>query len=304
MARLVIALGGNALGSNAEEQRERLRIAARTIADMIYNGHEVIVTHGNGPQIGSIRKAFETAQQAGLCPDMPFPECGAMSQGYIGYQLQNALTRELSSRGIAKSVVTVVTQVVVDPDDPAFDEPTKPIGGFLTREQADAAAKRSGYTFKEDAGRGWRRVVASPKPTDIVELGAIRMLADSGAVVIACGGGGVPVIKRGVGDYVGVDAVIDKDYAAEKLAELLEADELLILTAVDAVYLQYNTPEQEMLTSMTVCEAEQFINEGQFAPGSMLPKVMAGVRFSVSKPRRRAVIASLEHPERGTEIKE
>ena len=304
MARLVIALGGNALGGNAEEQLERLRVASRTIADFICDGHEVIVTHGNGPQVGSIRKAFETAQRMGEGALMPFAECGAMSQGYIGYQLQNTLGRELASRGVDRQVVTVVTQVEVDPNDPAFDEPTKPIGGFLTKEQAEAAAEASGCRYKEDAGRGWRRVVASPKPVGIVELGAIRSLADSGAVVIACGGGGVPVIRRGDMDFVGVDAVIDKDFAAEKLAELLDADELRILTAVDAVCLHYNMPEQTAISTMTVREAERYVAAGEFAPGSMLPKVVAGMTFAASKKGRRAVIASLTHPQGGTEIRE
>ena len=296
MARIVAALGGNALGNTPAEQKEKVAYAAKTLASLIEEGNEVLIAHGNGPQVGMINLGLaHSAADNVIKSEMPFPECGAMSQGYIGYHLQNALLKELKSREIEKSVVTLVTQVCVDENDPAFRNPTKPIGAFYSEEEAKAAmAADPSVTFKEDAGRGWRKVVPSPIPTDVVEKDSIIRLVESGDVVISCGGGGIPVICRGEGDYEGVPAVIDKDFASECLAEIVEADALYILTAVDRVCINFNKPDQQELASMTTAEAEKYIAEGQFAPGSMLPKVKAAVKFASSKEGRRAVICSLE----------
>ena len=227
--------------------------------------------------------------------EMPFPECGAMSQGYIGYHLQNAIARELQAQGLAKNVVTLVTQVKVDAADPAFKNPTKPIGAFYS--EADAKEKTAAdptCVFKEDAGRGWRKVVASPLPVDVVEMASILHLVDAGFLVIACGGGGIPVMKQGEGSYVGVPAVIDKDYASECLAEIIDAEYLYILTAVDRVCINFNKPDQKEIKEMSCREAEAYAQQGQFAPGSMLPKVKASMKFAASKAGRKAVICSLE----------
>ena len=228
--------------------------------------------------------------------EMPFPECGAMSQGYIGYHLQNAIARELQAQGLAKNVVTLVTQVKVDAADPAFKNPTKPIGAFYS--EADAKEKTAAdptCVFKEDAGRGWRKVVASPLPVDVVEKASILHLVDVGFLVIACGGGGgIPVVKQGEGSYVGVSAVIDKDYASECLAEIIDAEYLYILTAVDRVCINFNKPDQKEIKEMSCREAEAYAQQGQFAPGSMLPKVKASMKFAASKAERKAVICSLE----------
>ena len=271
--RLVLALGGNALGSTPETQLELVKNTAKTVADLLETGYQVIIGHGNGPQVGMINLAMDLASSADeKIPYMPFPECGAMSQGYIGYHLQQAIRQELLFRKIEREVAAVVTQVVVDRADRAFDHPTKPVGRFYTKEQADRLAEEKGFTFVEDAGRGYRRVVPSPAPQRIVELNVVRQLVDSGDVVITVGGGGIPVIETEAG-LTGVAAVIDKDKSSAKLAEALEADMLVILTAVDRVCIHYNTPQQEELSSLTVQEAEKYIAEGQFAPGSMLPKV-------------------------------
>ena len=291
--RMVLALGGNALGSTPGEQLEKARHAARALADLIAAGHEIIITHGNGPQVGMIHLGLSAAAQSGVLPaEMPFPECGAMSQGYIGYHLQNSLVNELAARGIQKEVAAVITQVVVDADDPAFSHPTKPIGAFYTEAEARRVMAETGQVFREDAGRGWRRVVASPRPVDVVEKSAIRALVDAGCVVIASGGGGIPVVRR-EDRLEGVPAVIDKDFAAAALAALAGADQLVILTAVDQVCLHYGTPQAQPLERMTVSQAEKYCAEGHFAPGSMLPKVQAAAGFA--RKGGVAVIASLEH---------
>lgn len=296
--RLVIALGGNALQSGnsaptAEAQLEVVRQTARRIAEISSRGYEMAVVHGNGPQVGRILLASETAKE--VVPPMPFDVCGAMSQGYIGYHLQNAITRELQAQGLAKNVVTLVTQVEVDAADPAFKNPTKPIGAFYSKAEAkEKMAADPTCVFKEDAGRGWRKVVASPIPVDVVEKASILHLVDSGFLVIACGGGGIPVVKQGEGDYVGVPAVIDKDYASECLAEIVDADYLYILTAVDRVCINFNKPDQKEIKEMSCQEAEEYAQQGQFAPGSMLPKVNASMKFASSKAGRKAVICSLE----------
>lgn len=296
MSRIVVALGGNALGNTPAEQKEKVACAASTLADLIEQGNEIVVAHGNGPQVGMINLGLSHSAADGVIKaEMPFPECGAMSQGYIGYHLQNALLRELIKRGISKNVLTVVTQVEVDGDDPAFKNPTKPIGSFYSEEEAkQKMAAEPGSVYKEDSGRGWRKVVASPIPVDVVEKNSIISLFDSGNIVIACGGGGIPVIKKGDGDYEGVPAVIDKDFASECLAEIVNADFLYILTAVDRVCINFNKPDQNELSEISCEEAEKYMAEGQFAPGSMLPKVKAAVKFAKSKKERSAVICSLE----------
>ncbi|MDY4640666.1 MAG: carbamate kinase, partial [Erysipelotrichaceae bacterium] len=253
--RLVIALGGNALGNNPEEQLELVKTTASTIVDLVEEGYDVIVGHGNGPQVGMVNLAFENSHnKVGGTPTMPFPECGAMTQGYIGYHLQQSIMNELAKRGIKKNVATVVTQVEVDPEDSAFKNPTKPIGSFYSKEEADKIVAETGYTFVEDAGRGYRRVVPSPKPVSIVELDVVDSLVRSGSVVITVGGGGIPVIKED-GYYKGVAAVIDKDRASAKLALDLKADKLVILTAVEQVAINFNKPDQKNLSRLTIEEA-------------------------------------------------
>ena len=291
--RIVVALGGNALGKNLTEQFAAVKVTAKAIADLIEAGHDVIITHGNGPQVGKI----DAAMNALLLED-PTEEkttlsmCVAMSQAYIGYDIQNALWKELMRRGRYKPVVTIITQVEVSNDDPAMKNPTKPIGKFMTKEQAERLRDQYGYAIAEDAGRGWRRVVASPQPQYIIELDAIRASSRAGSVVICCGGGGIPVRRKG--DYLkGCAAVIDKDYCSALLAENLNADMLLILTAVEKVKINFNTPDEQSIDRMTVAEAERYIDEGQFAKGSMLPKVEAAVRFVKGGEGRRAVITDL-----------
>lgn len=293
MTKLVIALGGNALGKTPYEQLRLVRETAKPIVDLIEAGNAVVIAHGNGPQVGMINLAFSTAAGDGeIQSDMPFPECGAMSQGYIGYHLQNSIQNELFARGIRKTVTTLVTQVLVDETDPAFSHPTKPIGAFYSKEEAEAIAREKGYTMVEDAGRGYRQVVPSPLPIDVIEKEAVNTLIDAGQVVITVGGGGIPVVKKD-GKLVGVPAVIDKDFASAKLAELVHADRLVILTAVDRVAIRFGTPEQKELSRMTAEEAERYIAEGQFAPGSMLPKVRAAMSFATTG--KEAIIASLEN---------
>lgn len=293
--KIVAALGGNALQSGRAEPTAEAQLAVvqetcERLADLAEMGCELVVVHGNGPQVGRILLASEAAKD--VTPAMPFDVCGAMSQGYIGYHLQQSLGRALKERGIDTPVVTLLTQMVVDADDPGFKSPTKPIGPFYSEQEAQALAAEKGYTMKEDAGRGWRRVVASPIPAEIVELDSIKELIGS-AVVITCGGGGIPVLRREDGALEGVAAVIDKDFAAELLAESIDADMLLILTEVERVALNFNKPDQKELSSMTLAEAERYCAEGQFAPGSMLPKVRAAMRFAAAFPGRRAVITSL-----------
>ena len=293
MKKIVIALGGNALGNTPAEQLALVRQTAKPIVDLIEQGNQVVIAHGNGPQVGMINLGMSTAAEAGaIKADMPFPECGAMSQGYIGYHLQNSIANELAARGIQKSVGTLVTQVLVDEADPAFQKPSKPVGAFYDKATADKIAAERGYTMVEDAGRGWRQVVPSPKPVDVVEKDMVNTLVDSGYVVITVGGGGIPVVKKD-GRLVGTPAVIDKDFASAKLAELIGADMLVILTAVDRVAINWGKPDQKALAEMTVAEAEIYCGEGHFAPGSMLPKVQAAMSFA--KAGGTAVIASLEN---------
>ena len=299
--RIVIALGGNALGSTPYEQLSLVTETAKPIVDLIAQGNEVVIAHGNGPQVGMINLGLATAAEAkAIKSDMPFPECGAMSQGYIGSHLQNAIGNELAARGMAKDVATVVTQVLVEESDPAFQHPTKPVGAFYDRETADRIAAEKGYTMVEDAGRGYRQVVPSPKPVDVIEKNTVKALVGSGTVVITVGGGGIPVVRR-EGRLVGVPAVIDKDFASAKLAELLDADLLVILTAVEKVAVNFGKPDQKGLDALTPAEAREYIAQGQFAPGSMLPKVEAAVQFAESKPGRTALITLLEKARDGIE---
>ena len=292
---VVIALGGNALGNTPQEQLELVKATAKNIVDMVEEGINVVVSHGNGPQVGMINNAFAYASaNDGKTPEMPFPEAGAMSQGYIGYQLSQAILNDMKLRGIDRSTACVVTQTVVDPADPAFQNPTKPVGAFLSEEEAKAKAAETGWTFKEDAGRGWRQVVASPAPVRIVEFDAIKDLVDDGYLVVSTGGGGVPVIEED-GGYRGVPAVIDKDRSSAKLAADFKADMLVILTAVPKVAINFNTPDQQDLDVLTVAEAAQYIEEGQFASGSMLPKVEACIAYLQAYPEGKAIITSLEN---------
>lgn len=293
--RVVIALGGNALEdksmpSTAEAQLEVVKKTSEYIADISCSNYEIAIVHGNGPQVGRILLASEAAKD--ITPAMPFDVCGAMSQGYIGYHIQQSLKLALAKRNRNVQVATVVTQVVVDKDDPAFQNPTKPIGPFYSEEEAKNLAEEKGYTVKEDAGRGWRRVVASPIPKRIVEIDTIKNLWNT-TITVACGGGGIPVIENEDGSLKGVEAVIDKDFAAERLAEDMDSDMLLILTEVEKVSINYKKPNQEDLSVLTLEQAEKYIAEGHFAPGSMLPKVMAAVKFAGSRPGRKAIITSL-----------
>lgn len=291
--RMVIALGGNALGKTPEEQLTLIGAAAEAIVDLMDGGYNVTVTHGNGPQVGMIKVATDvSADKGGGTPLIPFAECGAMSQGYIGYHLQQAIGRELKKRGSDKQCVSVVTQTVVDVQDPAFQNPTKPVGAFFSEERAKELMAETGNTYVEDAGRGWRWVVPSPLPSAIVEAATVKTLIDAGAVVVASGGGGIPVVEDGDG-YKGVAAVIDKDRSAALLASDIGAELLVILTAVDRVSLNYNTPDQTDLESMTVEEARKHIDEDQFAKGSMLPKVEACLNFVEGGEGRKALITSL-----------
>lgn len=294
--RAVVALGGNALEDKslpptAESQLKVTERTARRLAALSAAGYELALVHGNGPQVGRILLASETA--ADVTPPMPFDVCSAMSQGYIGYQLQQQLRQALEETGRRIPVVTVLTQVEVDGDDPAFRRPTKPIGPFYTELQAAQLSRDRGWTMKEDAGRGWRRVVPSPRPQRIVELETIRRLWDS-TITVACGGGGIPVMRTSEGKLEGVSAVIDKDLAAECLAEGTDADVLLILTEVEHVCLHYGTPEQRALQAVSPDELDRYAAEGHFAEGSMLPKVQAAARFARSRPGRRAIITSLD----------
>ncbi len=294
--KLVIALGGNALQSKdsaptAEAQLEVVKKTCEHVADLSCAGYEVAIVHGNGPQVGRILLSSETAKD--VVPVMPFDVCGAMSQGYIGYHIQQALKFALNKRGKNVPVVSLVTQMVVQPDDPAFQNPTKPIGGFYTKEEADKVVAEKGYTMKEDAGRGFRRVVPSPIPSEIVEINEVRQLWDK-TIVVTCGGGGIPVVRKDNGELEGVAAVIDKDFAAELLAEEVEADMLMILTEVEKVAINFGKPDQKNLDTLTLEEAQKYIDEGQFAPGSMLPKVQACMKFVKANPGKKAVITSLD----------
>lgn len=296
--KIVLALGGNALqkdskDKSAEGQLQTCRETAVSVANLIEDGHSVSIVHGNGPQVGQILASIEAAHKVNNeNPLFPFDVVGAFSEGYIGYHLQNAIREELLKRGIKKSVDTITTQVIVDKNDSGFKNPTKPIGSFYSKEEAEKLERENGYVMKEDAGRGYRRVVASPKPIDIVEKEAIKTMVDNGFVVIACGGGGIPVIEEGE-RLAGVPAVIDKDFAAEKLSEILNADALLILTAVDKVCVNFNKPNQMALDEINLEIVDKYIEEGQFAPGSMLPKVEACKKFVQSGDDKIAIISSL-----------
>lgn len=292
LKKIVIALGGNALGNTPEEQLELVARTAIPIVDLIEQGNQVVIAHGNGPQVGMINLGMSSAAQANVIrASMPFPECAAMSQGYIGFHLQNRIGNELAARGLKKEIVTLVTQVLVNEDDPGFSNPTKPIGSFYSREDAERIEAEKGYRMVEDGGRGYRRVVPSPKPVDVIEKETVAELMESGSIVITVGGGGIPVIRK-EGKLEGIAAVIDKDFASAKLAELIHADMLFILTAVDRVAINWGKPDQKELSQMTIREAEQYCREGHFAPGSMLPKVQAAVSFA--KTGGTATIASLD----------
>ena len=294
--RIVVALGGNALGKNLPEQMAAVKHTSKAIVDLIAEGNEVIVAHGNGPQVGMIQEAMTQLTRSDPEKYIPCPlsVCVAMSQGYIGYDLQNAIREELANRDIHHGVTTVLTQVEVDPNDPAFENPTKPIGAFMTKEEADRMVAERGYTVVEDSGRGWRRVGASPKPQAIVELDTIRSLVEADHVVIACGGGGIPVYHTEGHHLKGAAAVIDKDFAAARLAEQLEADALVILTAVEKVAIHFGKPDQTELDELTPETAQRYIEAGEFAPGSMLPKVQAALQFAQSGPGRMSLITELD----------
>ena len=297
--RYVVSLGGNALGNNAEEQKLLVSNVAKCIVKLMKDGHEVVIVHGNGPQVGMINNAFNEAKSV---PDMPFPECGAMSQGYIGFHLQNALQNELKAQGVKRNVATVVTQVVVDKNDPLFQNPSKPVGTFYSKEEAEVVAKEKGWTMKEDAGRGYRRVVPSPLPIDIEEKEVISTLVKSGNVIICAGGGGIPVVKED-NKLVGVAAVIDKDYASALVAELVDADYLVILTAIDNVCINYKQPNEKKLTNVSLNEIKEYLKGDYFAKGSMYPKVNACVKFLTNCPNKTAIIAALENAEKAFEEK-
>ena len=298
--RIVVALGGNALGNTLPEQMIAVKSTAKALCDLIEEGHQVVVVHGNGPQVGMINNAMTALTHEDQAqPNTPLSVCVAMSQAYIGYDLQNALREELRKRGFMRTpVVTVVTQVRVDPEDPAFENPSKPIGKFLTKEEADFQAKAYGHVMKEDAGRGYRRVVASPKPVEIVEQDAINSLVDANKIVICCGGGGIPVTLESH-HLKGASAVIDKDFASCLLAKQLDADMLIILTAVEKVAVNFGKENETWLDDLTVSQARKYIEEGQFAAGSMLPKVQACVDFASSGTGRTAMITLLEKAKDG-----
>ncbi|HJA72853.1 MULTISPECIES: carbamate kinase [Lactobacillaceae] len=293
MAKVVVALGGNALGKSPEEQLQLVKNTAASLVGLIDAGNQVVISHGNGPQVGQINLGMNFAAENGKTAAFPFPECGAMSQGYIGYHLQQSLQNELHKRWMKKNVVTTVTQIVVDQNDPAFKNPTKPVGDFYTKEQADQIAADKGYTFKEDAGRGYRQVVPSPLPQKIIELDSIETLINNGDLVIAGGGGGIPVVITDEG-LKGVPAVIDKDRSSALLADNINADKLIILTAVDYVYINFNKPDQKRLDRLSVDEAKEYMAQDQFAAGSMLPKIQACLSFVEGHPEREAIITSLD----------
>ncbi len=297
MSRIVVSLGGNALGNNPQEQKELLKQVATPIVELIKEGHEVVIAHGNGPQVGMINLSFSESNST---PEMPFPECGAMSQGYIGYHLQNAIGNELAALNIDKSIASIVTQVIVDENDPAFNRPTKPIGSFYSKEDADKLSEKMGYRMIEDSGRGYRRVVPSPLPIDVKEKAIIKSLLEAKHIVITVGGGGIPVVVKG-NTLVGVAAVIDKDNASAKLAELIDADMLVILTAVDNVYINFGKPNSEALGNVSIERLEELIAEKHFAEGSMLPKINATMAFA--KNNKISVIASLNNAKEAFKLK-
>ncbi|EEC0439199.1 carbamate kinase [Salmonella enterica subsp. enterica] len=300
--KIVIALGGNALGNNLTDQMQAVKQTSQAITDLIAQGHRVVVTHGNGPQVGMINQAFEAAAKTDAhTPMLPMSVCVALSQGYIGYDLQNALRETLASRRLKIPVVTLITQVEVDGNDEAFRNPSKPIGSFLTQEEVQKLTQQ-GCIIKEDAGRGYRRVVASPRPVDIIEKQTVKTLMNAGHVVITVGGGGIPVIREG-NHLKGTNAVIDKDWASAKLAEMIDADMLIILTAVEKVAINFGKPNEQWLDTLTLSDVERFIAAGYFAKGSMLPKIEAAAAFARSRPGRRALITALSKAKEGTEGK-
>ena len=300
--KIVLALGGNALADDLAGQMRAVQHTARTIVDLISLGHQVVVTHGNGPQVGMINQAFEAAAKTEAhTPMLPMSVCVALSQGYIGYDLQNAIREELLTRQLDIPVATLITQVEVDANDEAFLNPTKPIGSFFSKEEAEKLGQ-NGYIMKEDAGRGYRRVVASPKPVDIIEKQTVKALMDDCHVVITVGGGGIPVIREG-NHLRGASAVIDKDWASAKLAEMIDADLLIILTAVEKVAINFGKPDEQWLDNLSLRDAERFIEEGHFAKGSMLPKVEAAAAFARSGPGRKALITMLSKAKEGIEGK-
>ncbi|MBL7573895.1 carbamate kinase [Staphylococcus saccharolyticus] len=303
MAKIVVALGGNALGKSPIEQLELVKNTAKSLVGLITKGHEIVISHGNGPQVGSINLGLNYAAEHGQGPAFPFAECGAMSQAYIGYQLQESLQNELHSMGINKQVVTLVTQVEVDENDTAFDNPTKPIGLFYTKEEADSIHQEKGYDFVEDAGRGYRRVVPSPQPISIIELESIKTLIENDTLVIAAGGGGIPVIREQHDSFKGIDAVIDKDKTSALLGADIKCDQLIILTAIDYVYINYNTDQQQSLKTTNPEELKKYIDEGQFAKGSMLPKIESAISFIENNPNGNVLITSLNELDNALEGK-
>ena len=306
MAKIVVALGGNALSKDGKATAaDQLAVANETASELvklITAGHTLAIVHGNGPQIGNII-LHEEAINTDKTPTMPVDVAGAMSQGQIGYWLQNALRNQLEQLKIKKPIASIITQVLVSKDDPAFKNPSKPIGPFYTEEEAKKLAKTRGITVKEDAGRGWRKVVPSPMPLSIIESDLIKIAIGNGAVIVAGGGGGIPVCYDQHGRLTGLEAVIDKDFAAEKLAETIDADILLILTAVDNVKINYKQPDEKALTELTVDDAFKLIAQGQFAAGSMLPKVEAGVSFVSGANKRVCIITSPEKASKAIEGK-
>lgn len=298
--RVVIALGGNALGNDPKKMDQLLEHTSKNLTHMIKEGINVVVTHGNGPQVGMIDEAFIAASKdpKSQVPVMPLTDCNAMSQGYIGAQLTRALMNEFRDQGVMRSVVDVPTHVVVDAEDPAFKDFEKPIGSFMTEQEAKAFSKATGFQVKEDSGRGWRRVVPSPEPQDIVELESMRDLMEDGCIVVGCGGAGIPVIMRD-GCYEAVDAIVDKDLVSAMFAWKIKADILVILTAVEKVFVNFNKPDQKGIDVMTAAEAREYIRQGQFAPGSMLPKVEACVKFVEAHPGGKALITALDHAAEG-----
>lgn len=292
--KIVVAIGGNALGNNPQEQKEIVKNTAKNLVDFVQEGFDLIIVHGNGPQVGMINNGFDLAHKADKhSPVVDFPECGAMSQGYIGYDLQNAIGNELIKRKMTQKVASIITQTIVDQNDPAFKNPTKPIGSFLSKAEAEKMVETNHWDIKEDAGRGWRRVIASPRPVDIVEKEIIKTMIAAGFITISTGGGGIPVVNDN-NTLKGVAAVIDKDFAAAKVAELVDADKLIILTAVEQVAINYNKPDQQTFANLTLDQLDGYIKDGQFAPGSMLPKVEAAMSFVKNTQGRPAIIGSLD----------
>lgn len=293
MAKIVVALGGNALGKSPQEQLELVKNTSKSLVGLITKGHEIVISHGNGPQVGSINLGLNYAAEHDQGPAFPFAECGAMSQAYIGYQLQESLQNELHSMGIDKQVVTLVTQVEVDEGDPAFNSPSKPIGLFYTKEEANRIQQEKGYQFVEDAGRGYRRVVPSPQPISIIELESIKTLVENDTLVIAAGGGGIPVIREQHDSFKGIDAVIDKDKTSALLGADIHCDQLIILTAIDYVYINYHTDQQQALKTTNIDTLKTYIEEKQFAKGSMLPKIESAISFIENNPNGSVLITSL-----------